>query len=425
MSTTQLDSRLDDEVAALLRSEPAAIADPFPVWNRLREEAPAFQSGPVVLVTRYDDVKRVQRDDGYFGHSGRAKGSRADANRARLDASQLHAWDDVTTFENNYLTRSEGEAHERRRRIAQRAFQHKRIAELEEATERYADEMITRCGESDVVDLKDALAYRLPLMIICDMLGVPAADREQIHQWSGTLGRNRGGDDPEVLMAAHGALQEFRAYVSGLLVKVREERGTDLLSNLLGAEDEEQLSEEELAAMFVVLLFAGHETTTNLIANGLVALMDNRDQWDRLCEDPSLAPGAIEELLRYVSPVQWQFRLTHKPVEIAGLEVPGGTTVFPVSAAANRDPRHFDDPETLDITRANAKAHLGLGFGAHFCLGNVLARLEGRIVMEQLSRRFPGIRLAEASDELGWRGNAMLRGLEELPVRLGGERSGV
>lgn len=422
--SVQTENRLDDEVAALLRSEPAAIADPFPLWNRLREEAPVFKSGPVVLVTRYQDVKRVQRDDGYFGHSGRAQGTRAQANRAKLDESQLAAWDEVTRFESNYLTRSEGEAHERRRRIAHRAFQHKKIAELEQATERYAEEMITRCGEAGTVDLKDALAYRLPLMIICDMLGVPAEDREQIHEWSGTLGRNRGGDDPEVLMAAHGALREFRAYVDRLLLKVREDRGTDLLSNLLGAEDEEQLSEEELSAMFVVLLFAGHETTTNLIANGLVALMDNRDQWDILCEDPTRASGAVEELLRYVSPVQWQFRLTHKEVEIDGVDIPAGHTVFPVSAAANRDPRHFDDPDRLDITRENAKTHLALGFGTHFCLGNVLARLEARIVLEELARRFPDIEPAAPTDELGWRGNAMLRGLSELPVRLGPERRG-
>jgi len=151
--------------------------------------------------------------------------------------------------------------------------------------------------------------------------------------------------------------------------------------------------------------------------------MNNREQWDRLCEDPTLAPGAIEELLRFVSPVQWQFRLTHKPVEIAGLELPGGNTVFSVSAAANRDPRHFEDPDALDITRENAKSHLGLGFGAHFCLGNVLARLEGRIVMEQLAARFPDTRLVGPSEDLGWRGNAMLRGLVDLPVRLGTERA--
>jgi cytochrome P450 len=422
VSGTRLDSRIDEDVAALLRSDDAAIADPYPVWGRVREEAGAFVAGPVVLLTRYDDVKRAQRDEEYFGHGGRATGTRARASRESMSGCQRDAWDEVTRFESNYLSRSEGESHLRRRRIAHRGFQHKKITELEEATERYAEEIIGACGEEGTVDLKAALAYRMPLMIICDMLGVPDEEREKIHQWSGTLARNRGGDNPEVLMAAHGALAEFRGYVDELLVGVREHRGTDLLSNILGAEEEEQLSEEELQSLFVELLFAGHETTTNLIANGLVALMDNREQWARLCEDPLLAPSAVEELLRFVSPVQWQFRLTLKEVEIDGVEIPADHTVFSVSAAGNRDPRRFEDPDSLDITREDAKSHLAFGFGPHFCIGNVLARMEGRIVLEQLSRRFPDIKLTKPSRDLRWTGNAQLRSLVELPVDLGSER---
>jgi cytochrome P450 len=265
------------------------------------------------------------------------------------------------------------------------------------------------------------LAYRLPLMIICDMLGVPAHDRERIHEWSGLLGRNRGGDDPQVLMAAHAAMEEFRAYVGELLVPLRKERGTDLLSDLLGAEDDEQLSQEELTAMFVVLLFAGHETTTNLIGNGLLMLLEHRDQWERLCAEPQLMGNAVEELLRIISPVQWQFRLTTQPMTLRGVELPAGQTVYAVAASANRDPEVFSEPDVLDVGRENAKAHIALGFGTHFCLGNALARLEGQVVLELLTERYPHIELA--SSDLHWRGNAMLRGLAELPVHYGPAQS--
>jgi cytochrome P450 len=419
---TELKNRLDDDLAALLASDPAAIADPYSTWDRVREEDPVHAHGPVVLLTRFEHVKPALADNESYSHAGRSQGSRAKAIEAGLTTEQALAYRDITDFENLYLSRSDGPDHERRRRIAHRTFTPKRIAELDAATYRYAEEMIATTAAGDSGDLMSGLAYHLPLMLICDLLGVPAPDRERIHEWSGALGRNRGGDDPTALMAAHGALDEFRAFVKSLLVKLRKERGTDLLSALLDAEDDERLTEEELAAMFVVLLFAGHETTTNLIATGLLMLLEQRDQWERLCAEPELVPNAVEELLRIVTPVQWQFRLSRKEIEVGGVQIPAGQTVYPVVAAANRDPEVFAEPARLDIGRDNAKAHLALGYGSHFCLGNALARLEGRVVLELLSAQYPDLALAASPEELRWRGHAMLRGLAELPVDFGPRR---
>lgn len=421
--TTGIANKLDDDLELLLRSDPGAMADPYSIWDRVREEDPVHAHGPVVLLTRYADVKPSLADSDSYSHAGRSSGSRAEAIEAGLGAEEAVAYRDITDFENLYLSRSDGPDHERRRRIAHRTFTPRRIAELDAATYRYAGEMIERMAAEGETDLMAGLAYHLPLMLICDLLGVPPADRERIHKWSGALGRNRGGDDPAALMDAHAALNEFRSFVKDLLVRLRQERGTDLLSALLEAEDDERLTEEELTAMFVVLLFAGHETTTNLIANGTLMLLEQRDQWERLCAEPELIPNAVEELLRIVTPVQWQFRLTRKEIEVGGVPIAAGNTVYSVVAAANRDPEVFPEPERLDVGRENAKAHLALGYGSHFCLGNALARLEGRVVLELLTAQHPQLDLTVRPEELTWRGHAMLRGLATLPVDLGPRRA--
>ncbi len=186
------------------------------------------------------------------------------------------------------------------------------------------------------------------------------------------------------------------------------------------AEGSERLSGEEMTANFVVLLFAGHETTTNLIALGLRELLLDREQWQRLVDDPTMIRGAVEELLRWVSPVQWISRVAALDQEIAGVEVARGDAVHLVLGAANRDPAVFADPETLDVGRADANEHLALGFGPHFCLGNALARLEARIALEALVRRFPDIDLAGEPES--WTGAAMLRTITDLPVVMGADR---
>jgi cytochrome P450 len=412
---------LDATLERIFASDPVAMAHPEHAWRQLRERAPVHRLGPIVLVSRHRDAREILRDQRSFSSRYFVSGTRADAIRAALSGPQLKALDEVGEFESMYMSRSDDEPHDRRRGSAARVFTPRRMAEMRASVERYADEMIDAMAGDEVCDLVSRLSYRMPLMLICDMLGVPDSEREQIHRWSGELGRNRGGDDPEALLVAHRAMLEFRHYVEDILAPLRQRRGGhDLLTALLDAEESDRLTPMELTAMFVVLLFAGHETTTNLISIGVLELMRNRDQWERLCADPSLAPQATEELLRWVTPVQYQWRAARAEIEIDGTEIRAGETVAAVLAGANRDPDVFADPETLDITRADVKQHLSLGLGPHFCLGNALARMEGATVFQKLAERFPDMRLAD--DEPGWRGSSMMRGPREVLVSLGGDR---
>jgi cytochrome P450 len=409
---------LEQELDAILASRPEAIADPFPVWRRLLESAPVHRHGPVLFVSRYEDVKSLSRNGAALSNRAQFEGSRVDAIVAGLSPEQARAHREVSAFEQNFIARSDGEIHARRRNIAHRAFSPRRVVEMTETIQSYTDELLDRLPAAEVVDLMSGLAYALPLMVIGDMLGVPAADREQIHVWSNLLGRNRGGDDPVALMRAHEALGEFRSYVEQLIAEKRRHPGTDLVSALMEAHEGDRLSEEELTAMFVVLLFAGHETTTNLIAHGLVELQRNPEQWRLLCDEPTIAEAAVEELLRWVSPVQFNGRVAVQTVELDGGRIEPGDTVFLMLAAANRDPGFFADPDRLDLRRPDARAHLALGFGPHFCLGNALARLEGAIVLGTLARRFPNLEIA--SETLAYRGHWKLRSLAALPVLLEG-----
>jgi cytochrome P450 len=407
---------IDERLRLLLASDPEALVDPFPLYAELREQHPVHRAGPIVLVSRYEDVRALLRDQARFSKGARREGSLADDVRSRLTGADLDAFEEVTAFEALYVSRVDGAEHERLRRIAHRAFTPRRIAELEAATRRYVELLLDEAAaRGDVVDLMP-FAYQLPLMIICDLLGVPHADRELINHWSGTLGRNRGGTELEPLRAAHVALREFRAYIDEMLAEHRRRPATDLVAALIDAEDGDVLSTDELAAMFVVLLFAGHETTTNLISIGLRELQRVPVEWRRLCADPGLAAAATEELLRWVTPVQSVNRLALEDVEVGGTTVRAGEAVYLMLAAANRDPRAFQSPERLDVTRPDRGKHVSLGYGIHFCLGASLARLEGAAAFGALARRFPGLELA--GDEPGFTGNAQLRRLDALPVCL-------
>jgi cytochrome P450 len=420
--TPMLEGSLDERLSRIFASEPVAMAHPDETWRELRERSPVHRLGPIVLVSRHEDARDLLRDQERFSSRYFVTGSRAEAIRASLTPDQRVANDEIGAFESMYMSRSDDEQHDRLRGSANRVFTPRRMADMRSAIQRYTDEMLAVMRQEEITDVVARLAYRLPLMVIADMLGVPPSERDQIHLWSAQLGRNRGGDDPQALMVAHRAMLEFRHYVEDILVPLRHSRqGSDLLTALLEAEESSRLSPVELTAMFVVLLFAGHETTTNLISIGLLELLRHRDQWERLTADPSLAPQAVEELLRWVTPVQFQWRATRAAVVVGGTRIDSGTTVAAVLAAANRDPEVFADAHELDITRPDAKQHLALGLGPHFCLGNALARLEGTVVFETLARRFPELELVD--DDPPFQGNAMMRTPSAVRVSLGAERS--
>ncbi len=376
-----------------------------------------------MLLLGYSEIKAALRAPRVFSNRGHYEGSQAKTVQERLTETQLVAYREVAAFESKFVSRSDGAAHARLRDIGRRAFTPRRIAMLAEAVQGYTDDLLDELEGSETVDLVSRFSYVLPLMMIADLLGVSHADRALIHDWSSRIGRNRGGVDAEALISAHAALGEFRAYIDEVIDSKRgNEPETDLVAALVSASRGDRLTRDELAAMFIVLLFAGHETTTNLISVGLLELHRQPDEWRRLCLNPVLAGSGVEELLRCSSPVQYIFRLTEEPTTVAGVDIGPDETVFLVLASANRDPDVFVDPDRVDLTRANAKEHLAFGYGPHFCLGSALARLEGVAAFTALARRFPDIEVAE--DGVRWGGNTMQRAITRLPVRFGRNHRG-
>jgi cytochrome P450 len=413
---------LDDRLTALIQSQPQAIVDPYPLYRELLEHSPVHQLGPTVVLSRYEDVKLAVRESRRMSNQAYRVGSRASQIRAGLDERQVAAFDDVAAFEAMYISRADGDVHAELRDIAMRPFGPRRIVELRATIVRYLDELLdeTLAGGGEVVDLVSAVMMQLPVMVICTLLNVPLADGPMIKAWSGRIGKNRGGVVASDLMDAHAALGEFRDYVQQIIDHHRRHPGnTDLVAAFMGAEGEARLTAEQLTAQFVVLLFAGSDTTNALMANGLLALLQQRDQWEAICADPELVAPAVEELLRFVSPVQFLWRVTTAPIEFGGVEVPPDTTVMPIIAAANRDPRVFADPDAVDVRRGDVEPHITFGYGPHFCLGNALARMESEIFFSTIARRFPDLELTVNPSELEWYGNAMFRTIRTMPVALG------
>jgi cytochrome P450 len=416
--TTASGTDLDARLARLFASDPAAMAAPEPVWRALREAHRVHRHAEVLLVTRYDDIRAIHRD-ARATRRGFAEGTRAMAIRRGLPPDAQAAFDAIAAFQGLQVSRTDGERHERLRRIAHRAFTPRAIAAMRESITRYRDELLAPPPPGSEWDLMP-FAYRLPLLVICEMLGVPdRAEREAIRGWGNRIAAHLGSTDAALVLDAHAAILEFRAFVGTIIERHRADPAgsSDLVAALLDAEQDERLSDDELAAMFVVLLFAGHETTTNLISIGLVDLLGHPEQWRRLRED-DVAENAVEELLRRVTPVQWEQRLVMEEMEVGDVAVPPGQTVLTMLAGANRDPEVFDRPEDLDVGREDARRHLSFGHGPHFCLGASLARLEARLAFEGLAERYPDMRLAVPAAELRFQGNAMMRQLAALPVRV-------
>jgi cytochrome P450 len=413
--TQVVDQTLDERLTALFASEPSAMSEAPALFRELRERSPVHEHPSAVLFSRYVDVHVLLRDAARFGKSERYSSETVSRALAEMTDHDRQVYAELSGFESLQLTAADGAEHERLRGIMHRAMTPARIAALEESVQEAADRLLDPLQGQDTADLMP-FAWGLPLIVICDLLGVPEADREAIHNWASALGRNKGGIPyPDAVIGAHAAMGQFRAYLDEMLEEHRRSQSrSDLLAALMDAEGE-RLTTEELAANVVMMLFAGHETTTQLLGTGLLELLLHRGQWQALCAAPERASAAVEELLRFVAPVQWVMRIPFQDCEYGGLVLPKGRLVFLMLAAANRDPEIFDHPETLDITR-DARRALAFGLGPHFCLGASLARLEGRVAFETLARRFPGMELA--SDNLRWCGNARLRGLDALRVAL-------
>jgi cytochrome P450 len=330
----------------------------------------------------------------------------------------------VTAYLNMHLLNADPPDHTRLRKLVSKAFTPRRAAGLRprveaitasllDATEARAA-VLKEAGGPGTVDLIEEFAFPLPVTVICELLGVPAQDQAQFRAWSNAIVAS-SPDPGEIREAGEGMF----GYFMGLVAAKRASPADDMVSALVEARDSgDSLNERELISMLFLLLVAGHETTTNLIASGMLALLTNPAQLARLRSDPALLPGAVEELLRYVNPLNHATeRFTLEPVEIGGVTIPAREWVLCATASANFDPDRFPSADRLDVGR-DAGGHLAFGHGIHFCLGAPLARLEGEVAFGALLSRFPSLSLAADPGTLRWRRSSLIHGLETLPVRL-------
>jgi cytochrome P450 PksS len=387
-------------------------ADPYPFYARLRAEAPVHRvtlpDGQAAwLVTRYDDVAMVLRDERFAKDRHNAL---TPEQLARLPWMPGF----VRPLMRNMLDR-DGRDHDRLRALVQKAFTPRLVEQMRPRIQALTEELLDGVRGRPQVDLIHDFALPLPTTIIAEMLGVPAKDRHKFHRWSKAfflISASRWG-----MVKAIPSVWLFMRYIRKLILLRRADPRDDLVSALVQAEEAgEKLSAEELLAMIMLLLVAGHETTVNLIGNGTLALLEHPDQMERLRGDADLLKPAVEELLRFHSPVEMATeRFPRADVTVAGVTIPRGEMVLAVIASANRDERQFPNPDTLDITR-EPNRHVSFGQGIHFCLGASLARLEGQVALDTLLRRTSGLQLAVPVSRLRWRPGLVLRGLEALPL---------
>jgi cytochrome P450 len=400
-------------------------SDPYPAYAWLREHRPVHRttlpSGVEAwLVTRYADARQALADDRLSKnpvHHGTAHAKGKVGIPGERGAELM-----------THLLNIDPPDHTRLRRLVSTAFTPRRIAAFAPRVQELTDRLIDGFADRGEADLMHEFAFPLPIYAICDLLGVPTEDQDDFRDWAGMMvshsggpGRRESGGGPRGGVAR--SVRKMRAHLAELIHRKREDLGDDLISGLIRASDQgEHLTENEAAAMAFLLLFAGFETTVNLVGNGTYALLRNPGQRARLQQalaggDTGLLATGIEELLRYDGPVEiatWRFAT--ESITLGGQRIATGDPVLVVLAAADRDPARFAEPDLLDLGRRD-NPHLGYGHGIHYCLGAPLARLEGRTALATLLRRLPDLRLAAEPAEMRWRGGLIMRGLRSLPVR--------
>jgi pimeloyl-[acyl-carrier protein] synthase len=385
--------------------DPEFIEDPYPTYHLLRSEEPVHHNplGFWVL-TRYDDVVAALRDPRLVKEPIAA--FVAARTGAPAPAGGLSMLD------------RDPPDHTRLRGLVNKAFTPRVVEKLRPDIQDIVDSLLAKVQDTHSMDLMEEFAFPIPVIVICQMLGVPVEDRERFKKWGLDIARGLDSimlpPDSDVVRRSTQARQELAEYFRQLIAQRRRSPREDLLSGLIAAEEAgDKLSETELLATCVLLLVAGHETTVNLIGNGTLALLRHPEQLRRLREEPGLIGSAIEELLRYDGPVQRTARIPSEDITIAGSTIPKGDMVLPFIGAADRDPAQFPDPDRLDLGRTDNR-HIAFGWGIHFCIGAPLARVEGQIAISSLVRKLP--KLALATEKPEHRLSLTLRGLKTLPV---------
>lgn len=394
-------------------SDPAVLADPFPVFQRLRDEEPAHWSRALKgwVLTRYDDVKRVCLDT-------RMSSDRLRPFFASLPSAEAARMGELIRILTLWMVFRDPPEHTRLRRLASRVFHVRSINALRPNVEAITAWLLERIGERTELDFIADFAGPLPALVIMDMLGVARGELARLKRLSDEMALFIGSarDTPGKYERAEAATHEMAALFRALIAERRVTPRADLLSELVHLEDDgDRLSEDELVATCVLLLFAGHETTTHHLANGLAALLRFPGEMEKLRCQPGLAAAAVEELLRYDGPIGAQVRIVQEPQVFHGSEFQSGARVFLMMNAANRDPRAYHEPDRVDLGR-HGVPHLTFGFGMHICLGFPLARLEGQVALPAVLARWRHIEPAAA--QLEWMDSLVLRGMKAFPIRV-------
>jgi cytochrome P450 len=392
---------------------PGFTDDPYPQYAAVRAAAPVYQHPfGFWLLTGYDDVSWLLR----------ANLSVEDRNITEsplLERREQMYGEEAARPRGVSMLDRDPPDHTRLRRLVSKAFTPRAVEALRPRITGLVEAMLDTAEPAGRVDLVDVLAFPLPFAVIAEMLGTPPADHERIRRLTGTLVRSlEPVADPALAAAIAAADSELTAIAAGMIAWKRANPADDLLTALINAEDDgDVLDDDELIAQTLLLYIAGHETTVNLIAGGALALLRHPAQLALLREDPALIGNAVEELLRYDSPVQASRRITLEPVAISGVTIPAGAFVMASLGSANRDEAFWGpDAAELRLDRANARQHVSFGAGPHHCLGASLARLEASIALARLTTRFPGLAL---DGQVTWNGRINLRGPAHLPVSLG------
>jgi cytochrome P450 len=399
-----------------LRSS-GSLENPYPMYSVMRTVRPVLEiptkdwNGPGTwMLTRYSDVRDALRDP-------RMSADRTSAPLVKENMDRLPEFLRQTTQGLRSMLLQDPPDHTRVRKLVNKAFTPRRIEALrghiEDLVRGLADDLEARRD----FDLIHDFAEPLPAVVIAELLGVPPEDHRQFREWSSGLINGIGSNDAAAQEIASESSRQIFAYLADIIAARRREPRDDLISALIAAQEErDALTDQELLATANLLLVAGHETTTNLIGNGMLAMLREPDEWRRLCADPGLVDSAVEELLRFDGPVQATVRVARAAVEFGEYTVPEGSLVLVNIGAANHDPEVFDEPDRLDLGR-DPNPHVGFGFATHFCLGAPLARLEAKLAFEALSQRFPHVALVDDAPE--YRTNPVLRGLRRLDLALG------
>jgi cytochrome P450 len=386
---------------------PEYKANPYAFYEELRRDMPVYKTllpngTEVWVVSRYEDVLAGLKD------------SRLIKDISKVRGKSFLEMIGIGRMRGKNMLRADPPEHGRLRSLANEAFKPKYVRELRGRIQQIADELIDKVQAKGKMEFISEFAFPLPIRVISEMLGVPEKDQDKFRKWSGDL-INSGALSSERPVISPDLLQLVQ-YVRKVVDDHRKNPRADVVTQLIEAEEKgDRLSDDEVVSTVVLLLVAGHETTVNLIGNGMLALLLNPEQLEKLKRDPALMKPAIEELLRFVNPVQLVNRYAIEKIQIAGQEIPAGAHLVMAVGAADHDPACATSPEQLDLAREDAK-HVAFGQGIHYCLGAPLARLEGEIAFATLLNRLPNMRLAVRPESVQWRPAIELRGLAELAV---------